>query len=591
MNIFKRLKNYLIDDSVSIQDRQYVLTACIGLASIAAAVIGGIVIGENLQSLLLALGGGIVFGVFTWICFKKGRLDVSAIVIAAILVIAFEPFNFFTSGGIHGGAPLWYAFTIVYIGIVLQGRTRIIFIVLEIISVVFAYGASIIKPDIVISHDEETAFADSFLSLIIVSMLLCVMIYFQTWLLARESERSKAQAIEIAKINKAQNRFFSNISHEIRTPISTIIGLNEMILREKGISREVADDSVNIRAASTMLLSLINDILDMSKIESGSMKIIPFEYEMEKLLQDVDAMIRAKAEDKGLKFVMDVDPALPSELRGDEVRIKQVLINLLNNAVKYTREGSVTFKAWPETLSEGRVRITYEVTDTGMGIREESMPHLFDAFARMDAEKNKYIEGTGLGLSIVRQLTELMDGEITVESTYGEGSTFKVSFVQEVVDDSSIREFVSGRVSENVELPGYHQKFEAPDASILIVDDNKVNLLVESKLLRDTKVQVKTAISGADCLELTAQEHFDVIFMDHMMPGMDGIECLHALRNQTDGKNQDTPVIILTANAGTENRTMYEQAGFDGYLLKPVHGAELEEALMGALPEALVLIS
>ncbi|MBQ9504185.1 MAG: fatty acid-binding protein DegV, partial [Lachnospiraceae bacterium] len=341
MNILKRLKNYLTNDEVDIQDRQYVLVASIGILSIGIAVIAGIFIGENPSSLLIAASGIVLFSAFTLICYKKGRLDISAVVTAAILVLVYEPLNFFTSGGIHGGAALWYAFTIVYIALVLKGRWRGIFIIIELISVIAVYFLALCRPELVVSHDEATAFADSLMSLIIASALMCCMIYFQTWLLAREIRRTRAQAIEIEKINKAQNRFFSSISHEIRTPINTIIGLNELILRDESISQKIAEDSINIRSASEMLLSLINDILDMSRIESGKMSIVPATYDQKTMLGEVVRMMRSRAGEKGLKFNVDIDPALPRKLVGDEMRIRQILINLLNNSVKYTSEGEV----------------------------------------------------------------------------------------------------------------------------------------------------------------------------------------------------------------------------------------------------------
>ncbi len=606
MNILKRLKKYLTNDEVDIQDRQYVLVASIGILSIGIAVIAGIFIGENLSSLLIAASGIVLFSAFTLICYKKGRLDISAVVTAAILVLVYEPLNFFTSGGIHGGAALWYAFTIVYIALVLKGRWRGIFIIIELISVIAVYFLALCRPELVVSHDEATAFADSLMSLIIASALMCCMIYFQTWLLAREIRRTRAQAIEIEKINKAQNRFFSSISHEIRTPINTIIGLNELILRDESISQKIAEDSINIRSASEMLLSLINDILDMSRIESGKMSIVPATYDQKTMLGEVVRMMRSRAGEKGFKFNVDIDPGLPRKLVGDEMRIRQILINLLNNSVKYTSEGevrlSVSFEepgqaghnsgfngAVSPEKNEGKeaevknISVIYRISDTGMGIRAESLPHLFDAFTREDTDKNKYIEGTGLGLSIVKQLCDLMGGQIDVESEYGSGSAFTVRLKQAVADSAPLGSFDPDKALSTRERPAYKPGFVAPDVCVLIVDDNKFNLLVETRLLQATKVQVTTALSGAECLKLTAEKKYDVIFMDHMMPEMDGIECLHAIREQVDGLNNQTPVIILTANSGQENRELYEREGFDDFLLKPVKGAELEGALMRLL--------
>ncbi len=588
MRIFRRLKDYLINSDVDIQDRQYVLTVSIGIAAIIAAVSFGILIGENISSLLFAAGGGLVFSFFTWICYKKNKLNVSAIVIAAILVFFFEPMNFFTSGGIHGGAALWFSFAIVYITLVLRGKWRSVFVVLEVASVLVTYGIAYQFPGIVEEHDEATAFADSLVSLILVSILLCCMIYFQTWLLAMESKRAKEQAEQIDRINHSQKRFFSNISHEIRTPINTIIGLNEMILREENISKEVEEDSVNIKSASGMLLTLINDILDLSKLESGKLEISDSPYSVPDLVTDIYGMIHVRAKEKGLHFDISIDPDLPTGLFGDDVRIKQILINLLNNAVKYTSDGRVEFVMGFLNLDDDTVKVVYEVRDTGMGIPDESIPHLFDAFMRVDSEKTKYIEGTGLGLSIVKQLVDIMGGHIDVESKVGEGSVFRVTLPQKVSDPARIGLFKPGVSSITPDVRGHKKIFEAPGASILIVDDNKINLTVVSKLLRDTGIKITTAGSGEEALKLTLIEHFDAILMDHLMPGMDGIECFHAIREQINGSNNDTPVIILTANAGSDYQNMYIEEGFNDYVLKPVKSALLEKALVNVLPDELV---
>ena len=294
---------------------------------------------------------------------------------------------------------------------------------------------------------------------------------------------------------------------------------------------------------------------------------------------------------KGLEFHIDVDRAVPSQLYGDEVRIKQILINVLNNAVKYTKEGSVTLSIQSEMISSDYAQISYSVTDTGMGIREESIPHLFSAFQRVDEEENRQIEGTGLGLSIVKQLVDLMGGDVTVNSVYTKGSTFVITLPQKTADKTEIGNFDPGTKRSLGARKRYKQTFEASKAYVLIVDDNEVNLMVTKKLLQDTKVQVDTAASGSECLRRTIQNRYDVILMDHLMPDMDGIECMHLVRTQTGGLNQNTPVVILTANAGDENQALYRREGFDGYLLKPVSGIQLEEELLRHLPRELVSIT
>ncbi len=423
-----------------------------------------------------------------------------------------------------------------------------------------------------------------------VGLLTCVLLLFLNRMYEEENALTQQQKKEIEELNRAENHFFSSMSHEIRTPINTIIGLNEIILRED-ISDEVVENAKNIQGASKLLLTLINDILDISKIKSGKMEIVNVSYETGALFSEIVNMIWIKAKEKGLEFKLQVDPSIPSMLCGDEVRIKQILINLLSNAVKYTSEGSVTLSIRCERQTFNRVRVWYAVEDTGQGVKKENIPYIFNAFRRVDEEKNRYIEGTGLGLSIVKQLVELMGGEISVNSVYTKGSKFIVMLEQDIVDEKELGTFTLASRSRVHEGESYQQSFEAPDAHILVVDDNDMNLTVVSKLLAETKVQIDTASSGAECLKLTQNHHYDCILMDHMMPEMDGIECLHALRVQPGGLCQDVPVVALTANAGSDNQLLYRKEGFSGYLAKPVSGALLEAAVLSILPKELVRLN
>ena len=419
----------------------------------------------------------------------------------------------------------------------------------------------------------------------VVQIALGVALLYTRYKSGRRILESEAQKKELEGLSQAQNTFFSNMSHEIRTPINTIIGLNEMILREE-ISDEVAQDAANIQSAGKMLLHLINDILDMSKLESGQMEIVNSTYNTADMLSDIVGMLWIRAQDKGLKFSVEVEPSLPSQLVGDEMRIRQVLINILNNAIKYTKEGSVKLSIQCENKGSNTSKIIYTVSDTGMGIRKENIPHLFDAFKRMDEDKNKYIEGTGLGLSIVKQLVDMMNGTITVNSIYMKGSTFIIEIPQEIADDTEV-----GDISEKsggALRKDYKVSFTAPKARVLAVDDTQSNLLVVTKLLRETEVQIDTVESGKEALEKTLSEKYDVIFMDHLMPEMDGVSCMHAIRDQIGGMSKDAKIVVLTANAGKESQILYANEGFDGYLLKPVSGEALEKELYHQLPKELV---
>lgn len=589
MNL-KKMIQIIGDKSMSRQERTFRLLSVTGLIGLAAGIISGFVSGENMYNNIVMIAVFAVLLAFVYFSLHFRKIQFGAVLIAAFIIYLVLPVNFFTTGGIYGGGPIWFLFGVVFVCLVVEKKIKYFLGVSDIFVFAVCYLVSYNDPDTLVSHTVQMTYVDSFTTLTIVSLLICAMILFQNHTYRSENEITQKQKKEIEELNQMQNRFFSNMSHEIRTPINTIIGLNEMILRED-ISEEVVADARNIQGASKMLLALINDILDMSKIESGKMEIVPVSYDVGAMLSDIVNMVWIRAREKNLEFHIDVDQAMPTQLYGDEVRIKQIIINLLNNAVKYTTEGSVTLSIQCKKQENGIAQISYSITDTGIGIKKENIPFLFSAFKRVDEEKNRHIEGTGLGLSIVKQLVELMDGEIAINSVYTKGSTFVVTLPQEIVDEKNIGELNLESQHAMNERKHYKQSFEAPKAKILIVDDNETNLMVEEKLLRDTKVQVDLASSGATCLRKTLQKRYDVIFMDHLMPMMDGIECLHEMRKQTGGLNQNTPVVILTANAGGENQALYRREGFDGYLLKPVSGIQLETELLRHLPRELVNMS
>ena len=555
----------------------------------AVGILSGVVAGENGKNLIAMTLAFVLFLGIVYFTIRFQKIQLGAVIIAFLIIFFVLPFNFLTSGGIYGGGPIWFMFGVVFVCLVVEKKIKYVLIVSSFFICAVCYYIAYFYPEAIASHTIQMAYVDSFATMSIVTIVTCGMILFQNAIFRSENAVAQKQKKEIEELNQAQNRFFSSMSHEIRTPINTIIGLNEMILRED-VSDEVAADARNIQGASKMLLALINDILDMSRIESGKMDIVPVAYDVGDMLSDIVNMIWVRAREKGLEFHIDVDQTMPSQLFGDEVRIKQILINVLNNAVKYTSEGSVTLSIQCKKLENGRAQISYSVTDKSVGIKKENISYLFSAFKRVDEEKNRYIEGTGLGLSIVKQLVELMGGEIAVNSVYTKGSTFVITLQQEVVGEAGIGKLnLETRHALNVR-EHYKQSFEAPKAHILIVDDNETNLMVEEKLLRDTKVKIDTVTNGAECLDMTIQKRYDVIFMDHLMPEMDGIECLHAIRSQTGGLNQNTPVVILTANAGAENQELYRREGFDGYLLKPVSGVQLEAELLRLLPKKIVNI-
>ena len=542
--------------------------------------------GRSWVNMLLLAAGLIMMALVVKFSIKKERINTGATFISILLLVLF-PISFFTAGGFYSGMPEWFVLCFVYISITLEGKRKVGFFLLCTLETLSCYYLAYYYPELVARNTQGHSFFDSAASVIMVGILTSVMLMFLNKLYEEENELSRQQKKEIEELNKAENHFFASMSHEIRTPINTIIGLNEIILRGDN-PPDVAENARNIQGASKILLTLINDILDLSKIKSGKMEIVNVSYETGSLFSEIVNMIWVKAKEKGLEFRLHVDSSIPSMLCGDEVRIKQVLINLLNNALKYTSEGSITLSVRCERLGLNRVRVWYMVEDTGQGVKKESIPYIFNAFKRVDQEKNRHIEGTGLGLSIVQQLVELMGGEISVNSVYTKGSTFIVMLEQDIVDDKELGTFTLASRAKIHEGKQYQQSFEAPDAHILVVDDNEMNLMVVRKLLSETKIQLDTVLSGAECLRMTQDQHYDAILMDHLMPGMDGIQCLHRLRTQPGGLCQDTPVIALTANAGSDNQLLYRKEGFSGYLAKPVSGALLEAAVLSALPKELV---
>ncbi len=586
--MIKKWFDSIFDHKVSLRERLYRISTdgCMIAATFALSMGRSVVNWVVLAASLIFMAAILKFSIQRncMKCINRG-----ATVIATLILVLF-PFSFFTAGGLYSGVSEWLVIYFIYISIALVGKRKVIFFVLCTIETLICYYIAYHFPQYVRNNTAEHFFFDSAYSVVLVGVLTSVLILFLNRLYDEENELSKRQKKEIEELNKAENHFFSSMSHEIRTPINTIIGLNEIILRGD-IPEDVAENARSIQGASKMLLSLINDILDLSKIKSKKMEIVNASYETGSLFSEIVNMIWIKAKEKGLEFKLQVDPSIPSMLCGDEVRIKQILINLLNNAVKYTSEGSVMLSVRCERLTLNSVRVWYVVEDTGQGVKKENIPYIFNAFRRVDEEKNRHIEGTGLGLSIVQQLVELMGGQILVDSIYRQGSKFTVMLEQDIIDDKELGTFTLASRAKVHDEERYHQSFEAPDAHILVVDDNDMNLIVVRKLLSETQIQIDTASNGAECLQMTQKQRYDGILMDHLMPEMDGIQCFHELRTQPGGLCQDVPVIALTANAGSDNQMLYRKEGFDGYLAKPVSGALLEAAVLSILPKELVKLN
>ncbi|MBE5871509.1 MAG: response regulator [Lachnospiraceae bacterium] len=411
-----------------------------------------------------------------------------------------------------------------------------------------------------------------------------------------EEKRSREKLIDLSEraiaANEAKSEFLSRMSHEIRTPITAILGMNEMVLRECR-DEEILGYSDAIRKAGNTLIGIINDILDFSKIESGKMEVIPVDYDLVSMLKDLIDMIRIKAEMKELSFVTDIDEEIPRYLYGDEIRIRQIITNILTNAVKYTNQGSVTLRiGFDNCKSEpDHIMLKVSVKDTGIGIREENIERLFSEFERIEEDRNRSIEGTGLGMNITQSLLKMMGSSLYVQSEYGKGSLFGFALQQKVNDWEAIGDFDKQAQREKQDRNVYQEKFTAPDAHVLIVDDTQMNLMVFERLLKKTLVKIDMAESGFEGIKAARERKYDVIFLDHMMPRKDGIETLKEMKVDQAGLNQDTTMICLTANAVSGARKQYMDAGFDDYLTKPIDPQKLEDMLIKYLPDAKIRLA
>ena len=381
---------------------------------------------------------------------------------------------------------------------------------------------------------------------------------------------------EAQSANQAKSSFLANMSHEIRTPINSILGFDTMILRESK-TPEVLEYATNIQTAGQGLLSIINDILDFSKIESGKMEIIPVDYDFASMINDVTSMIATKAREKGLHFEIHVDENLPSRMYGDDVRIRQVLINLLTNAVKYTQEGKVVLRVEGER-DGSQERVYFSVKDTGSGIKKEHLEQLFAKYVRIEEKRNRNTEGTGLGIHIVTMLLHLMGSSLEVDSEYGIGSEFRFMLVQDITNTEPIGS-LERRIRKRATESHYKASYIIPDVSFLVVDDNAMNRKLFWHLLKEFKCKIDDADSGKTCLEMIQKKKYDIIFMDHMMPEMDGIETFHHIKEMENHPNTDTPVVILTANAISGVKEEYLAEGFDDYMSKPVVPEKLENLI------------
>ena len=411
-------------------------------------------------------------------------------------------------------------------------------------------------------------------------------------LIAAQYETEIARALTEASINranvanKAKSNFLASTSHEIRTPMNAILGINEMILNEKPDS-ETRKAAIDIKRAGEYLLALVNNILDISKIEAGKMDLYESDYHLWEVLKECESYTTEAIKDKsGLKFILNVDKNLLEHLHGDVLRLKQVLMNLLNNAAKYTNNGKITLSVSGESKSSSEIILKFIVEDTGIGMRKEESLKIFEPFERANIAETRHIMGAGLGLTLVKNIIDIMSGRIKLESEYNQGTKITFEIPQRAAhgENMTIKEYEEFLKNEELTKPAENEFIDEspavwPEAKILIVDDTPVNLVVAKGMLKDTQAQIDTSESGEEAIEMIKAKHYDIVFLDHKMPGMDGVETLKHAKNHT----VNTSFIALTANAGANARNEYIALGFDDYLPKPFKSLEMIKILKTCL--------
>ena len=543
----------------------------------------------------------IIDGICVYMANFKNQLKNSTIAVCFVVGIGLFPVMFFVTGGINSGMVCWFSMGIIFIFMLLEGMDFLFMLLTDVAIIVGCYVISYYHPEYVVSLvSKRSVFVDVVQSLMISAFAIGCIIKFQKKIydrlykqasinnddLLEKTLQAKKAERQAQTATEAKSNFLANMSHEIRTPINTIMGMDEMILRETS-EKVVEEYALDIKTASQNLLSLINDILDITKIESGKMGIVKGEYDFMSLMHDVLNNVTLRAKEKGLEIRLDISNDIPCNMLGDDIRIKQVLTNIITNAVKYTQEGHIDIIVGCVRSFGNYVDLTFRIKDTGIGINPEDIKRMFDSFERLEVNRNRNIEGAGLGMTITQNLLKMMGSTLNVESTYGEGSTFSFTISQEIINGEPIGDFDQKlkQLTSNYE---YSTSFETPNASFLVVDDNTMNRKVFVALLKDSKVKIDEAADGAECLQLIKNKHYDMIFLDHMMPGMDGVETFKTMATLEGNKCLGTPVIALTANAIAGAKERYMTMGFHGFLSKPVVPAQLEKMIRDFLPESLL---
>ena len=584
-----KIRNFMSSDNGNIREKLFVI---ICIESVVASIM-------SLIECLAVRAGWPIYGAITifiaiiiWAVISivnGGDQEMPILAVSIWMCMIVFPLVFFTCGGVHSGSNGWLALGIIYVFMVYRGRPLKILATLIISIDIACYVAAYNFPSLVTPLASElSVYMDSALGMLAVGITAGFIFSFRRKGYGRESAMAIKQRNELDRLNASRERFYANFSHEIRNPINSIVGLNELNIRQIQ-DPEIMKNSQAIGRSGRLLLSIVNDIMDLSQIAGDRMVITPAPYDVQSAIASLIELIGQRAKDKGLELKLEVDPALPKILVGDQRRITQVLLNLLTNAVKYTDKGYVKMSIVSNKEGNDTVRLRISVSDTGIGIEKENLAHLFDTYSQFDRVANSGIEGNGLGLPIAYEFTRLMGGDIKVDSVYGEGSTFTVEFNQKYIGNDLIEGTTYEQISETgAKQSEYVRSFEASKARILVVDDDAQNRSIIKGLLKDTKVEIAEAGSGEEALKLTAENEYHVILVDYMMPGMSGTELLDEIREQSGGLCRKSRIIALTGailDRREHNKALYE---FDLILTKPVEYTVLENAIADNIPEELI---